>query len=160
MKKLFLTLTVCIPVLLCAFTGCGAIDMRQFNAKDISRDLTFREDFLMANMTGWRGDPIIPEFRTYIITEKTQLDEISSVYPEIDFKKEMVVMYAFTCCYNGRKLKIKSITLNKSLEIEFKYVKNIPGVLDGSSPQTRFLALKMDKLDIDTVKFTLLNPEG
>jgi len=178
MKKLFIrVLTVCVPVLLCVFTGCGAIDMRQFNAEDISGDLTFREDFLKANRTYgavyWNGeedpayaqsyeyDKTSPKFRTYIITEKSRLDEIFSVYPGIDLKKEMVVMYAFTSIYNGRKLKITSITLNnKSLEIEFRYARKMPGVLDGSEPIGRFLVLKMDKLDINTVKFTLLNPRG
>jgi len=46
LKKLFIrALIICVPVLLCVFTGCGAIDMRQFNAEDISGDLTFKEDF-------------------------------------------------------------------------------------------------------------------
>jgi hypothetical protein len=146
-----------------------------FNAKGIGLPLEFKEGFLEANRTygayyrnedsvdwttRWKYDETSPKFRTFIITEKARLDEIFSVYPEIDFEKEMVVMYAYTSMY-GRARIITSITLdNKNLKIEFKISEGKPGYADASMPFTRFLVLRMDKLDIDTVEFTLLNPRG
>jgi len=175
-KKLIIkTLTVCIPILLCVFTGCGATKGDEmlplpYNAIiGLGGPLKFKEDFLKANgqlygssylNENGEWDVMPPEFRTFIITEKAQLDEIFSVCPDIDFDNEMVVIYAFTGIY-GRERKITSIILdNKNLKIEFKYVEGKPGYKDASMPQTRFLVIKMDKLDIDAVKFTLLNPRG
>jgi len=64
-------------------------------------------------------DVMSPKFRTFIITEKARLDEIFSVYPDIDFEKEMVVMYAYSST-SSRQDKLISITLdNKNLKIEF-----------------------------------------
>jgi len=72
----------------------------------------------------------------------------------------MVVIYAFPAIY-VRPLIITSIKLvNENLKIDFKYQKGKPGHNDASMPQARFLVLKMDKLDIDTVEFNLLNPRG
>ena len=135
--------------------------------------LVYKEEFLKTNRLyevlclnengewEWELDETLPKFRTFIITEKALLDEIFSVCPEIDFEKDMVVMYAFTSIYYGRDLKITSITINKkNLKIEFKYMAGKIGHKDASSPQIRFLVIKMDKLDIDTVEFTLLNPQG
>jgi len=169
-KTFFYTLTVCIPVLLCVFTGCGATkgeEMLPYNAiLGLGGPSVLREDFMEANRTygaHWdeEKDSTSPEFRTFIVTEKAKLDEIFSVCSEVDFEKGMVVMYAYTSVYGNRYHIIKSVTLNnKSLRIEFKYVEGKPGLKDASSPQTRFLVIKMDKLDIDTVEFTLLNPRG
>ena len=56
MNKLFIrALTVCIPVLLCAFTGCETTkggETLPFNAiLDLGGPFAFREDFLKANRT-------------------------------------------------------------------------------------------------------------
>jgi len=174
MKRLFKTLTVCIPILLCAFAGCETTKGEEmlplpYNAiLGLGGTSEFKEDFLMANRLygtlnwtengewEWELDETLPTFRTFIITEKARLDEIFSVYPEIDFEKEMVVMYAYPSIYS-REQKITSITLvNKILEIKFKYVEGKPGTGDASAPQIGFLMLRMDKLNIDTVEFTLL----
>ena len=176
MKKLFFrTLTVFIAFLLCAFTGCVMTKNEEmqslpFNAKGIGSPLAYKEDFIKANRTFnssyqnekgvWVADLTSPNFRTLIITEKAQLDEIFSVHPDIDFEKEMVVMYAYTGVY-GRERIITSITLtNKNLKIEFKIAEGKPGYKDASMPQAIFLVLRMDKLDIDAVEFTLQNPRG
>ena len=166
-NRIFGILTVCTAFLLCAFTGCemylGGIIKFDAEVIDLS-SLTFREDFLKANRTygahyeNGGYDQTLPEFRTFVITEKAKLDEVFSVCPKIDFIKEMVVMYAYTSEY-GHKRRIKNITLdNKTLKIKFKIAEGLPGFSDASMPITRFLVIKMDKLDIDTVEFTLLNP--
>ena len=147
-------------------------EMLPFNAIIMGNDgsLAYKEDFLRANRTygvlyqnengDGEEDFTSPKFRTFIITEKIQLDDIFSVCPVIDFEKEMVVMYAYTSVY-GRERIIRSITLkNKNLKIEFKIAEGKPGYKDASVPQTRYLVLRMEKLDIDTAEFTLLNPRG
>ena len=123
MRKVFFigTLTACIPFLLCVFTGCTL----PFNTtiQDDRGSFTFKEDFLNANRTYGTvfcrdengnviADPTVPEFRTFIITEKTKLDEIFSVFPDIDLKKEGVKIlektnknaYKIALCIEGKKL--------------------------------------------------------
>ena len=103
MKKIG-TLTVFTAFLLFAFTGCEMTkgeEMLPFNAtQDVGGSLTFKEDFLKANRIfgtiyqnengewEWNRDETSPRYRTFIITEKAQLDEIFSVYPDIDFEKK------------------------------------------------------------------------
>ena len=163
-----LTPLILTAISLCAFAGCETTVMRQFNARGIAHLTEFREDFLETNRIydapylNENGECVLdktsPKYRTYIITEKAQVDEVFSVCPEIDFEKEMVVMYAFSCTsFNG--IKFTSITLdNKILKIKFKYKKGKPGYKTGIPPETAFLRLLMDKLDITKVEFTLLNP--
>ena len=169
MKKLFLfrVLAVLILFSLCAFTGCETIkeEIMPFNAiLGLGGEIRFKEDFLAENMTygaiSENGvDETSPKYRTYIITEKTQLDEVFSVYPVIDFEKDMVVMYAYTTVYGNRTYKITSVTLNnKHLKIEFKMSEGKPGYKDARSPYTSHLVIKIDKLDIEAVEFKLLNP--
>ena len=171
MKKYFKILSVFTAILLCAFTGCETTkgeEMLPYNALIIGGSLAFKEDFLKANRTygvlyrnengDGEEDLTSPKFRTFTITEKARLDEIFSVCPEIDFEKKMVVMYAYTHRHGlGRERIIINITLDKNiLKIKFKIAENEKN--DSSMPQTRFLVIKMDKLDIDTAEFTLLNP--
>jgi len=156
--------------LLCAFSSCETTkdeEILPFNAIiGAGGPLTYKEDFLKANKTygsyNFNGnrvdDETSPKFRTFIITEKARMNEIFSFYPDIDFEKDMLVMYAYTSVYNRQQI-IKSITIdNKNLIIEFKIADAKPGYKDASMPQTRFLVVRMNKLDIDTVEFTLLIP--
>ena len=176
MKKLFLirAITVLIPFTLCAFTsGCETEkgeEIMSYNAKiGLGGEITFKEDFLKANMVyganydyengEYVNDEISPKFRTFIITEKSQLDGVFSVYPDIDFEKEMVVMYIYSSTYNSiyYEEKLISITLvNKNLKIEFKIVGGKPGYGIAHMPQRTFLPVRMDKLNIETVEFIRL----
>ena len=173
MKKIK-TLTVFFAFILCVFTSCETTkggEMLPFNAIiGVGGPLEFKEDFIKSNRTYgalyWNEigelveDITSPKFRTFIVTEKAQLEDIFSVYPDIDLEKNMIVMYVFTAIY-VRALKITNITLfNEKLKIDFKYQKGKPDHNDATSPQTRFLVLRMNKLDIDTLEFNLLNPRG
>ena len=174
MKNLFFirTLTVLIPFFLAAFTGCETTkgeEIMPYNARiGLGGDIEFKEDFLKANMTYGTiyedengeliEDQTSPKDRTYIITEKARLAEIFSVYPDIDFEKDMVVMYAYASSENNiiYQTKLISVTLdNKHLKIEFTIVGgNGAGV--AHMPQRTFLPIRMDKLDIETVEFKKL----
>ena len=174
MNKLFLirTLAVLIPLSLAAFVGCESIkgeEIMPYNAKiGLGGDIRFREDFLKENLIygsyyngeNWEYvDETFPKFRTYIITEKAQLDEIFSVYPDIDLKKDMVVMYAYSSSYNNIHYQKKLISIaltNKHLKIEFKIVRKKSSGNNAHMPQLSFLPIRMDKLDIETVEFAQL----
>ena len=156
------------------FAGCETTKdegLLPFNAMlGAGGHLEYREDFLKINRTygaiykNEDGDIVedltSPRFRTFIITEIAQMDEIFSVYPDINFEKDMIVVHFYTSSI-GREIIITNITLNnKNLKISFKYSKGKTGYADASSPQTRFLVLKLDKLDIDMIEFKLLNLRG
>jgi len=179
-KAIIFVLAIAGMALLCGCAGGGvreppkSVDTGEettlpFNAMiGAGGPLSFREDFLKANRLyavlylnengkwEWEWDETLPQFRTFIITEKAQLDEIFSVYPDIDFEKDMVVLYVYPDTSSG-EIKITSITLvNKYLKIKFKIADGKPGYGNATAPQIHFLPLRMDKLDIDTVEFTLL----
>jgi hypothetical protein len=173
-KAIIFVLAIAGMALFCGCAGDGARETPEsvlpFNAMiGVGGPSAFREDFLKANRLyaasylnengKWvrEMDETLPKFRTFIITEKAQLDEIFSVCPEIDFEKDMVVMYFYRGIYSRERI-ITSITLdNKNLKIEFKIAEGKPGYNDASAPQFHFLVLRMDKLDIDTVEFTRLS---
>ena len=163
-------LTLCISLLLFTLSGCEMLNAWKklpFNAMvGVGGTVEFKEEFLKANRTynvdymdengDWFLDLTSPKFRTYIIREKAQTDEIFSICPDIDFEKDMIVMYAYTSIYGSNRYHIiKKITLNnKNLKIDYKISAGKLGAFDAPGPRTRFLVLKMDKLDIDTVEFT------
>ena len=167
MKNWILTPLILTGITLCAFTGCETTVTLPYNAMiGVGGPIEFREDFLETNRLydvlylnengewEWELDETLPKFRTFIITEKARLDEVFSVCPEIDFEKEMVVMYVYPGIYSKERI-ITSITLdNKILKIKFKIADGKPGYGNASAPQMHILLIKMDKLDIDTVEFT------
>lgn len=55
---------------------------------------------------------------------------------------------------NNRACRLKKLTLdNGKLEITFKVQPVKPGIMDSTMPGTRYLAVVMDKADVDSVDF-------
>ena len=158
MKKLFLirVLTVLIPFVICTLGGCD-MDISKYNVTVVETGVKFKEDFVMANTVYnpmKNKDETLPKFRTHIIKDQSKFDEVFTAFPQIDFKKEMILIYVYTCYYNGRPHKIQSVELDgKILKIDVKLKKQGLVVGDMSSPMHRFLVIKMDSLDIKSVKF-------
>jgi hypothetical protein len=73
----------------------------------------------------------------------------------------MILLYGFTST-TIRQIVIEGIKLeNERLNIPLKYVQPPGGpTTDGTVPYMRWVVVKTDKLNIDTVEFTLLNPRG
>ena len=55
---------------------------------------------------------------------------------------------------NNRECRLRKLTLdNGKLEITFKVQPVEPGIKDSTMPGTRYLAVVMDKADVDSVDF-------
>ena len=157
MKNLFLIrlLTVLILFFICTLGGCD-MDIMKYNVTVVETGVEFNEDFLTANTLydPYNKDETLPKFRTHIIKEQSKFDEVFIAFPQIDFQKEMILIYVYTCYYNGRSHKIQSVDLDgKTLKIGVRLKREYPYGPDMSSPMHRFLVIKMDSLDIKTVKF-------
>lgn len=157
MKKLFCGVGAFV-LAVCMLAGCARID---HNAMIVDSGLKYKEQWLENNYTygayrSWNDgyDESLPESRTYIITEKSVLDEVFDSFPEVDFEREMVLVYCYTTVYVRDRVLEKAVLDGDVLKVEFNVVRGRLGHADAASPQTRVLAVKMDKLDFTEVKFT------
>lgn len=160
-KKL-LTLGLAVLLMLCmglSLVGCKQID---HNAVIISDGITYQEEWLENNYVygvyKWSEDVFdetSPQSRTCIIRNQTELDEVFLDFPEIDFEKEMVIVYCYRTSYIRAKQVLKMVTLDGNiLNVEFKVVKGKMGHADKLNPERRMLVIKLDRLDIAEVKVT------
>ena len=77
-----------------------------------------------------------------------------SEFPEIDFEKEMVLVYCYRTIYIRKQVLEKVALDGNALNVEFNVVKGKIGHADASAPQRRILVVKLDKLDITKVNVT------
>lgn len=95
-----------------------------------------------------------PESRTFIITdrknfEKIIIDDFSEF--EVDFDKEMLIVYTFAIEY-VLPAKIANVELNdKTLTVNYN-IELTRGELSARAPYQRWFIVKLDKLDITSVK--------
>ena len=164
MKKIkkLLSLVLAFLLMLCmsvSLVGCKKID---HNAIIITDGITYQEEWLEENHVygayGENGeenyDQNTPKSRTYILKNQDELDEVFSEFSEIDFEKEMVLVYCYRTIYI-RKQVLEKVALDESvLNVEFNIVKGKIGHADASAPHRRILVVKLDKLDIEEVKIT------
>lgn len=149
-----------------SFSACGN-DEIPYNAvlyDNVKEGI--KTEFLRDNLTygaynEYGDEPLMdmhsPETRSFIIKEQDELNKIFIEFlPNIDFEREMVLMYGITSA-TSLPYKIEKIELkDELLKIEFKIVapKRVPS--DGPKPYTRWFVIKIDKLNITTVQFTCL----
>ena len=95
-----------------------------------------------------------PRTRTRIIGNEDEFAAVFINFPaDVDLEKQMIVMYMSTVS-NNRACRLKKLTLdNGKLEITFKVQPVKPGIMDSTMPGTRFIAVVMDKADVDSVDF-------
>lgn len=95
-----------------------------------------------------------PRTRTRIIGNEDEFAAVFINFPaDVDLGKQMIVMYMSTVS-NNRACRLKKLTLDDGkLEITFKVQPVEPGIKDTTMPGTRFLAVVMDKADVDSVEF-------
>ena len=95
-----------------------------------------------------------PRTRTHIISNEDEFAAVFINFPaDVDLEKQMIVMYMSTVS-NNRACRLKKLTLdNGNLEITFKVQPVKPGIKDTTMPGTRFIAVVMDKADVDSVEF-------
>lgn len=114
-----------------------------------------KEDFLHNNMP--KGtiiggeyeycDESSPETITKIIKTREQFDEAFNEFPtEVDFEKEMVIVYIFVTLVPSRRYYLEKLKLKDNvLHIGFKEEK--PRGPDVAPPRQRCFAIKMNKVE-------------
>lgn len=141
MKKL-LALALAVVALLFCFVGCSKFEYNTVILKD---GFSFNESWLDSNKE-------LAESKTLVIESQDALDEIFENFKEIDFDKEMVIVYCYTTIY-VREQKLEKVSFdNGILSIEFDVVDGKPGTGDATAPQTRTCVICLDKVVATEVK--------
>ncbi len=107
---------------------------------------------------GGSFDDSYPKEINLFVTSKEQLDEMFDGFPEeIDFEKQTVAVYFYTCNYMGRSAKLKSVKIkDKTLNIKVRLVKPKPfGIMDGTVSRQRCFVVVMDKISANDLQFTV-----
>lgn len=110
------------------------------------------------------GYPDAPTSRTFIITDE---ETFNSMYVEgaleVDFEKEMVILYMYrTSTHRSRVFKIDKIEVEgDTLNIYFKqkFDKDKIGVSDAVMRYQRCMTVKMKKIEVSTVNFIKILPK-
>lgn len=143
MKKT-LSLVLALITLLFCFVGCSKFEYNTVILKD---GFTFNESWLDSNNE-------LTESKTFVIESQEALDEIFTDFKEIDFDKEMVIVYCYTTIY-VREQKLEKVSFdNNILSIEFDAVDGKPGTGDATAPQTRTCVICLDKVTATEIKVT------
>ena len=143
MKKL-LALALAVITLLFCLVSCTKFE---YNAVILKDGFTFNETWLDSNNE-------LAESKTFVIESQETLDEIFTDFKEVDFDKEMVIVYCYTTTY-VREQKLEKVSLdNGVLSIEFDVVDGKPGTGDATAPHTRTCVICLDKVVATEVKIT------
>ena len=103
-------------------TGCSNKNL--YDAKIITSNYEFNEDFLINNKTfgHYIDDDTFPKERMIIVDNETSFNNTFKTFEDIDFNKKMIVMHAFTTASNS-EYELKNIELNgKKLTIYNKCI--------------------------------------
>lgn len=143
MKKTVALLLTIITLLVC-FVGCSKFE---YNTVILKEGFTFNETWI-------KNNDKLSENKTFSIDNQDTLDEVFSDFKDIDFEKEMVIVYCYTTIY-VREQKLEKVSFeNGVLSIEFDVVKGKSGTGDATAPQTRACVICLDKLETTEVKVT------
>jgi len=174
-KKLIITVSALLLVLILGVTVSFQFFYIPYNAVIYSHaEDMLLEEFLDENKIGgafyenpdyvesfdYMGDRYIqyndlPRNRTFIVKDKETFSEIFKKDAiEVDFESEMLLIYTFPDSSFSRECYISGINMNKKM-LTVKYKKESVPLGFGSShaPAQRWFVIKMDKLDIEDVKF-------
>ena len=170
-KRKIIAAGLVLLILLQLLTGCAAIrygatlysdaeewlDDAFLEENKISTAYYRNPDFtdIHGSEPEWITYPDEPKTRTFIITEKEEYDRIFTKSPvEVDFEKEMVILYTFLAHYPGgikyelKKTKVTDDTL--TVEFDRQYIAPVTGV---EPYYQAFFMLTMKKTEITEVKF-------
>ena len=147
-------LVVLTFILLFNLTSCNN---NKYNAKVYSKvnDIVREEAFNNYNINVEQGETSIRKNRTLIINNKELYDEIfidNSI--ECDFTTNIIYVYIYVSVYPSNEIKIVDIhNENDTVTISFKDESGNMFVGSACEPYTRWIAVKMDKLDSNKVEF-------
>lgn len=168
MKKYkFLMFILTIPIILYSIVGC---QKNKYNAKIYnSAENLFLNSFLEENKVKgayyknpdypddadkkYYYDETSPAYRTFVVNN---LDDYSLFFAgdelEVNFDKEMVLIYIFADIYPNRNYIINNILKEgEKVKIYLELEKN--NKKDATAPYQRVLIVKMEKLDISEAEF-------
>jgi len=93
---------------------------------------------------------------TKIVKNTADFDEIFSEFqPDVDFAKEMLLVYVFTAPTGIQPYRIANIALDDVvIKIQYKLEKSPANSGTASVPLQRVLVVKMDNLSIEAAEFT------
>lgn len=169
-KAKFLSLILVLLTIFSLFAGCS--NNNKYNAVLYSNanewiDETFLNDnrvkayYLNENYIDGQSDPndkyiydtTSPSSRVFTVSDEAEYNRIFSNSPmNIDFEYEMVILYIFSDVYPEREYKLKKIEVNGEVLI-VKTELEQKNVDDAAMPYQRCIALKMNKVEINEVKF-------
>lgn len=164
MKKIILCLTVVFMSSL-FMMGCNH---SSYNAKLYDASNWINNDFADNNLIRnvyysqsdsdekfFLDDETYPESRTFIIENLEEYNKIFNNNVEdlnVDFNKQVLIVYTFRST-DHRNLKLISANLqDKILEITFETIFK-SGTGDTSTPYQRWMVIKLDKVEIESVEF-------
>ena|GEM_PF-2125297 len=157
-------MVVMILSLIAGLAGCGNKKYNAVMYGNVYENRTWLNDEFYENnlthgsfssVTGdYVQDETYPTYRTKIIVEKAEFDTVFKEFPvEVDFEQSMIVMHCFTTS-SSNPYKIKSIFFDEqALTINYKQLTSKKTVPNASMPISKWVIVKMDKLDIDSAEF-------
>lgn len=161
MKRLMIIIFTILSIVI--ITGCS--DKNLYNAKIVTQNYEFNEEFLLNNKTFgaylkdgyYIDDEKYPKERMIIINNESDFNNAFKIFEDIDFNEEMIVIHAFTTASNS-EYELKNINFaEKKLTIEY-CTKKTNGINppNASIPDTKWLVVKINRLDIEYVDFIFL----
>lgn len=94
-----------------------------------------------------------PSSRVFIVSDEVEYSSIFSNSPlDVDFEYEMVILYIFPDVNPNREYKLKKIEVNDKI-LTVKTNLGRRSVDDATMPCQRCIAIKLNKVEINEVKF-------
>ena len=160
MKKIMISFFIFLSIFV--VTGCSNKNL--YHAKVINDNYEFNEDFVMNNKTfgahsndgHYIKDEDVPKERMIIINNESDFKYAFKKFEETDMNKEMIVMHAFTTAGNSEYEVVNIKISEKKLIVEYTNKKHRLEEPNASMPDTKWVIVKMDKLDVDCVDFVYL----
>lgn len=169
-KVKFLSLCLALIMILSLFVGCS--NNNKYNAVLYS-DATewINETFLKDNrvkayypnenyIDGQNNpndkyiyDTNLPSSRVFVVSDEGEYSSIFSNSPlDVDFEYEMVILYIFPDVNPNREYKLKKIEVNDEV-LTVKMNLGRRSVDDATMPCQRCIVIKLNKVEINEVKF-------
>lgn len=152
-------------IILSVFVITGCSDKNLYNAKIVTDNYEFNEEFLLNNKTFgaylndgyYIDDEKYPKERMIIINNESDFNKAFKNFEDIDLNQEMIVIHAFTTASNS-EYELKKIKISeKKLIIEYVSKKtNGINPPNASVPDTKWLVVRINRLDVDCVDFIFL----
>jgi hypothetical protein len=131
------------------YDNVGTLANEEFLKDNLTQGAYYEDEYL---------DDSYPKSINYVIKNQEKFEKTFVDFPTgIDFEKEMLLVYFFTCASMVRPYEISKINIDSQiLKIDIKSVPPKQGAVgDATKPKQRCIAVKMDKLYITSAEFVV-----